>query len=78
MQEAFQESLKIEVGSILQDLKQLDDESDRKWRKRELDRLYNEYETSLGSALGTRNKLSAGKEAELINIRKVLDIQCFP
>ena len=59
------------MGGILQELRELDDENDRKWRKRELDRLYTEYETSLGATLSSRSKLSPGKEAELIEIRKV-------
>ena len=59
------------MGGILRELRELDDENDRKWRKRELDRLYTEYETSLGATLSSRNKLSLGKEAEIIEIRKV-------
>ena len=50
---------------------------ERKLRKKELDRLYTEYETSLASALSSRAKPTIGKEMELVEIRKEYELCRF-
>ena len=50
---------------------------ERKLRKKDLDRLYTEYETSLASALSSRAKPTIGKEMELVEIRKEYELCRF-
>jgi len=61
----------------LQELIQLDDEKARSNDTKEMDKLYEEYETALSSALSTRGKLTPGREKELIEIRKDYELARF-
>ncbi len=77
VQNAFQDSLKLDVGSILDQLISLDNEKERAYHRKEMERLSEEYETNLCASLGSRDKLSAGKERELVEIRREYELARF-
>jgi len=77
VQTVFQESLKIEVGSVLEELIRLDNEKERSLKRKEMERLSDEYEASLCASLATRDKISPGKERELIDIRREYELARF-
>lgn len=77
VQSAFQDSLKLDVGSVLDQLIGLDNEKERSHHRKEMERLSEEYETNLCASLGSRDKLSPGKERELIEIRREYELARF-
>lgn len=77
VQEAFQSSLKIDVGEVLQELLALDDEKERLVKKKEMEGLYEEYESLLAASLSSRNKVTPEKHAELIEVRKEYELARF-
>lgn len=77
VQSAFQDSLKLDVGSVLDQLIGLDNEKERAHHRKEMERLSEEYETNLCASLGSRDKLSPGKERELIEIRREYELARF-
>jgi hypothetical protein len=77
VQKAFQESWRNEVGGIVHELISIDDEAERNAKRKAMEKLSDDYESKLCSALSNRNKLSPKQESDIIEVRKQYELSRF-